>query len=131
MRRKNRSGITGMTFSRPTKKITISTHSCSATPTTLLDEETYRRHKEALAKEMRRGLKNRDSVRILMRETAPNRRHWIVTDHPSVADIKKMFPCIADFHIVSNYNYCLVHNIYIFLTYTLCRCHRSLLTLHH
>lgn len=85
MRRKSHSGITGMTFSRPTKK-TLSTHAHSAAPTTLLDDETYKRHKEALAKEVRRGLKNRDSVRILMRETAPNRRHWIVTDHPLVAE---------------------------------------------
>ena len=83
-------------------------HASSVTPGKLLDDKTFQRHKLALVQEA----KNRDSVKILMRETASNRCRWIVTDHPSVSEVREKFPNIFDFDIVS-YHY----QIYIFLYY--------------
>ena len=101
MRRKSRSKITGMEFGKPVRK--ESKNSCAHPQFThhgkLLDEDTYKRHKQALVKEV--NYKNKDSIRILMRETAANRRQWILDDRPSVAEVKKCFPCISEFQFVS------------------------------
>ena len=120
MRRKKCSKNTGMTFNRPkvNEKKKNSVHASSVTPGKLLDDKTFQRHKLALAKEAKKGTKNRDSVKILMRETSSNRRRWIVTEHPSVSEVREEFPNIFDFGIVS-YHY----QIYIFLyyVYPICR----------
>ena len=90
MRRKKCSKNTGMTFNRPkvNEKKKNSVHASSVTPGKLLDDKTFQRHKLALAKEAKKGTKNRDSVKILMRETSSNRRRWI---HRKI--LQKLYKC--------------------------------------
>ena len=91
-----------MKFTKPPKKEkNPSAHPHSSIPTKFRDEETYKRHKQAIRKEVTRGYKNRDSLRILMRETAAKRREWIKKNLPSVAEVKECFPCFSKFQFVS------------------------------
>ena len=63
----------------------------------IIDEKTYQHHKTALTHQQ-----STDSILILMKETAANRREWIKTERPTILTILKEFPCLKDYVIVSS-----------------------------
>lgn len=42
------------------------------------------------------GDMNKERVKILMRESAVNRRNWIEKDNPKVVNVLEDFPALAD-----------------------------------
>lgn len=96
MRRVPRSTRTGLEFSTPARKGKCAlNHSWSVDAGRIIDETTYKRHKAALARQQ-----SNESVLVLMKETAANRREWIKKDRPTIKNVLEEFPCLKDFTVV-------------------------------
>lgn len=78
----------------------------------LLDNVTYERHKTCLAHHKSTS----ESVLMLMRETAANRRQWIQEEKPSLQTILKEFPCLKTYSLVCTYIIAIDKIITIFTT---------------
>lgn len=97
MRRVPRSARTGLEFMPPARKgkCTLN-HNWSVDSGRSIDEATYKRHKTALSHQQ-----STESILILMKETATNRREWIKKDRPTIKVILEEFPCLKDYTVVS------------------------------
>ena len=54
-----------------------------------------------LAKEMKKGIRNKGSIKSLMKETAPNRHQWILEKRPLVPEVVGTFPPLKEYDFVS------------------------------
>ena len=105
MRRKPRVASFGLEFARPPKKskTAICLHGDGSIDDGLvvLDATSYERHLAMLAKELKKGIRNKGSIKSLMKETAPNRRQWILEKRPLVPEVVGTFPPLKEDDFVS------------------------------
>ena len=105
MRRKPRVASFGLEFAPPPKKSksTKCLHGDGPLEDGLvtLDATSYERHLAMLTKELKKGIRNKGSLKSLMRETAPNRRQWILEKRPLVPEVVKTFPPLKEYDFVS------------------------------
>jgi len=66
-----------------------------------LDDHTYERHLKALDKASSKTAKNNEAI-ISLRETAPNRRRWIVEERPQVPTVLQKFEALRMYDMVSH-----------------------------
>lgn len=69
-----------------------------------LDSVTYNRHITSLRRDYEKNKPSCESTLILMRETAVNRREWILRERPTVQTILTEFPYFKSYDVVS-YNH--------------------------
>ena len=102
MRRKPRVASFGLEFAPPPKKSKTAKylHGDGSIDDGLvvLDATSYERH---LAKELKKGIRNKGSIKSLMIETAPNRRQWILEKRPLVPEVVGTFPPLKEDDFVS------------------------------
>ena len=67
-----------------------------------LDDHTYERHLKALNKASSKTAKNNEAIISLLRETAPNRRRWIVEERPQVSTVLQNFEALRMYDMVSH-----------------------------
>ena len=105
LRRQPRADNTGLEFTPPSKKrrLSLLNHECpsSVQPMTL-DDHTYERHLKALDKASSKTAKNNEAIISLLRETAPNRRRWIVEERPQVSTVLQNFEALRMYDMVSH-----------------------------
>lgn len=105
LRRQPRADNTGFEFTPPSKKrqLGLLNHECpsSVQPMTL-DDHTYERHLKALNKASSKTAKNNEAIISLLRETAPNRRQWIVEERPQVSTVLQKFEALRMYDMVSH-----------------------------
>ncbi len=92
-----------MEFSTPIQKGKKALNRCwSFDSGRIIDEVTYKRHKMALVHQ-----KSAESTLVLMKETAANRREWIMKERPTVKVVLEEFPCLKDYSVVSIPSFCI------------------------
>ena len=98
-----RSARTGLEFTPPSKKKKSTlNHNWTNEESRILDETTYQRHKAALIRDYDSKVSSKaDSTSTLMKETAANRREWILKERPTIKTIIKHFPYLKEEHVVS------------------------------
>ena len=92
-----RADHTGLEFTPPPskkKRISLFNHECptSVQPMTL-DDHTYASSKT---------VRNNEAIISLLRETAPNRRRWIVEERPQVSTVLQKFTALQMYDMVSH-----------------------------
>ena len=102
MRRKPRAENAGLEFVPSAKRQKLNNHGGEAsTGGEMLDKKSFDRHLTALGKELKKVTTNKAAIKLLMSEMSPNRRHWVVTERPSVQEVLEMYPPLKDVNIVS------------------------------
>ena len=92
-----RSVRTGLEFSTPVcRGKNALNHNWSVDIGRIIDEKTYQRHKAALTRQQ-----STESILVLMKETAGNRREWIKKERPTVTTILEEFSCLKKYVVVS------------------------------